>query len=99
MKGFSVFHIDMKKDGKGSGLLLYSRKDTQTSLLSSKSKCNIETFLVVVNLRKRKSFLHCSYNLQENLISNHLECLNRDKHSNSFDNFIFYRGCQWIYQP
>ena len=32
-----------------------------------------------------------SYNPHQNLIPNHLECLNRliDEHSNSFDNFIF----------
>ena len=45
----------------------------------------------MVNLRKRKWFLNCPYSPHQNLISNHLECLNRliDEHSNSFDNFIF----------
>ena len=38
-----------------------------------------------------KCFLNCSNNPYQNLISNHLECLNRliDEHSNSFDNFVF----------
>ena len=80
MKGFSVpYRYD--RSGKGGGLLLYIRKDTQSRLLISKSECNIET----------KWFLNCSYNPHQNLISNHLECLNRliDEHSNSFDNFNF----------
>ena len=75
MKGFSVpYRYD--RNGKGSGLL-YICKDIQSKLLISKSKCNIETLSVAVNLRKGKWFLNCSCNLHQNLISNHLECLNR----------------------
>ena len=80
MKGFSVpYRYD--RNGEGGGL----------KLLISKSKCNIEILSAAVNLRKRKWFLNCSYNPHQNLISNHLECLNRliDEHSNSFDDFIF----------
>ena len=90
MKCFSVsYRYD--RNGKGSGLFLYIREDIQSKLLISKSKCNIETLSVAVNLRKRKWFLNCSYNPNQNSISNHLECLNRliDEHSSSFDNFIF----------
>ena len=86
-----MFHIDRyDRNGKGGGLLLYIREDIQSKLLISKSKCNIETLSVAVNLRKRKWFLNCSYIPHQNLVSNHLECLNRliDEHSNSFDNFI-----------
>ena len=89
MKCFSVsYRYD--RNGKGSGLFLYIREDIQSKLLISKSKCNIETLSVAVNLRKRKWFLNCSHNPHQNLISNHLECLNRliDKRS-SFDDFIF----------
>ena len=85
MKDFSVpYRYD--RNGKGGVLLLYIREDMQSKLLISKSKCDIETLLVAVNLRKRKWFLNCSYNPHQNLISNHLECLNRciDGHSNSF---------------
>ena len=90
MKGFSVpYRYD--RNGKGGGLLLYIREDIKSKLLIKKSKCNIETLSVAVNSRKRKWFLNCSYNPHQKSISNHLECLNRfiDKHSNSFDNFIF----------
>ena len=82
MKGFSVpYRYD--RNGKGGGFHLYIRDDIQSKLLISKSKCNIETLSVAVNLRKREWFLNCSYNPHQNLISNHLECLNclTDKHS------------------
>ena len=90
MKGFTVpYRYD--RNGKGGGLLLYIREDIQSKLIINKSKCNIETLSVAVNLRKRKWFLNCSNNTHQNSISNHLECLNCliDKHSSSFDNFIF----------
>ena len=83
MKGFSVpYRYD--RNGKGGGLLLYIREDIQSKSLISKSKCNIETLSVAVNL-------NCSYTLHQNLISNHFECLNRliEEHSSNFDNFIF----------
>ena len=63
----------------------------QSRLLIGKSKCNNETLSVAVNFRKSKWFLNYLNKPHQNLISNHLGCLNRlvDKHSNSFDNFIF----------
>ena len=90
MKGFSVPYR-YNRNGKDDGLLLYIREDTQYKLLISKSKCNTETLSVAVNLRKRKWFLNCSYNPHQNLILNHLECLNRliDERSSSFDNVVF----------
>ena len=70
---------------------LYIREDIQSKLLISKSKCDIESLSVAVNLRKRKWFPTCSYNPNQNSISSHLECFNRliDKHSSSFGSFIF----------
>ena len=95
MKGFSVpYRYD--RNGKGGGLLLYIREDIQSKLLISKSKCNIETLSVVVNLRKRKWFLNCSYNPHQNLISNHLECLNR-LIDGQFWQFYLYSGFQRIH--
>ena len=51
----------------------------------------METPSTAINLRKKKCFLNCSYNPHQNLISNHLECLNRliDEYGNSFDYFNF----------
>ena len=88
MNGFTVPY---ERDGKGGGLLLYICKDIQSKLFISKSKCNIETLSVAVNLRKRKRFLNYPYNPHQNSISNHLECLNHliDEYGSSFDNFIF----------
>ena len=90
IKGFLVPYSYDRNENSG-GLLLYIRENIQSRSLISKSKCNIETFSVAINFRKRKWYLNCSYNPHQNLISNHLECLNRriDEHSNSFDNFIF----------
>ena len=52
MKDFSVpYRYD--RNGKGGGLLQYISEDIQSKLLISKSKCNIETLSVAVNLRKR----------------------------------------------
>ena len=66
MKCFSVsYRYD--RNGKGGGLLLYIGEDIQSKLLISKSKCNIETLSVAVNLRKRKWFLNCSHNPYQNL--------------------------------
>ena len=81
MKDFSVPCRD-DRNGKGGGFLRYIREDILSKLLISKSKCNIGTLSFSVNLRKRKWFLNCSYNPHQNLISNHLECLNRlnDEH-------------------
>ena len=90
MKSFSVPYR-YNRNGKGGGLLLYIRENIHSNLLISKSKCNIETLSLAVNLRKRKWFLNYSYKPHQNFISNHLECLYRliHEHCSSFDNFIF----------
>ena len=60
-------------------------------LLNSKSETGIETISVEINLRKRKWFLNYSCNPNKNLISNHLECLNRimDEFSKNYNHAIF----------
>ena len=70
---------------------MYTREDIPSRLLQCKTQCNIESPFVVINLKKRKWFLNCSYNPHRNSISSHLECLNRviDEHSKTYDNFIF----------
>ena len=67
MKDFSIpYRYD--RNGKGGRLLLYIREDMQSKLIIRKSKCNIETLSVAINLRKRKWFLNCSYNPHQNSI-------------------------------
>ena len=61
MKGLSVL-FTYDRNGKGSRLLLYIHETIQSRLLNDKSKCKIETFSVVVSLRKRKWSLNCLYN-------------------------------------
>ena len=90
LHGFSApYRLD--RNSKGGGILLYIREDIPSRLLNSKFITGIETISVEINLRKRKWFLNCSYNLNKNLISNHLECLNRimDEFSKNYDNVIF----------
>ena len=62
---------------KGGGLLFYIRKDIPSKFLKLRSDWNTESICVEVNLRKRKWFINGSYNPSKNLISYHLECLNR----------------------
>ena len=71
--------------------MLCIREDIPSRLLNSKSKTGIETISVETNLRKKKWFLNCFYNPNKNLISNHLECLNRimDEFSKNYHNVIF----------
>ena len=90
LHGFSApYRLD--RNSKGGGILLYIKEDIPSRLLSSKPKTDIETISVEINLRKRKWFLNCSYNPNKNLISNHLECLNRimDEFSKNYENVIF----------
>ena len=75
----------------GGGMLLFDREDVPSSILNPKSKTDIETLLVEINIRKRKWFLNGSYNPHKNQISNNLECLNRltDEYNTYYENFIF----------
>ena len=90
IEGFTTPYRYDRND-KGGGLLLYIREVIPSRLLQRKSQRNIESLSVEISLRKRKSFLNCSYNPHRNSISSHLECLNRviDEHSKTYDNFIF----------
>ena len=90
IKGFSVLYRQ-DRNRTGVGLLLFAGEDVPSRILNPKSKTDIETLSVEINLRKRKWFLNCSYNPHKNQISNHLECLNRliDEYSTYYKNFIF----------
>ena len=54
------------RNDKGGNLLFYIREDIPSRLLQCKSQCNIESLSVEINLRKRKWFLNCAYNLHRN---------------------------------
>ena len=90
IKGFTVLY-KQNRNRTGVGLLLFVGEDVPSRILNPKSKTDIETLSVEINLRKRKWFLNCSYNPHKNQISNHLECLNRliDEYSTYYKNFIF----------
>ena len=90
LHGFSApYRLD--RNSKFGGILLYIKEDIPSSLLNSKSKTGTETISVEIDLRKRKWFLNCSYNPNKNLLSNHLECLNRimDEFSKNYENVLF----------
>ena len=90
LHGFSApYRLD--RNSKFGGILLYIKEDIPSSLLNSKSKTGTETISVKIDLRKRKWFLNCSYNPNKNLLSNHLEYLNRimDEFSKNYENVLF----------
>ena len=90
LHGFSApYRLD--RNSKFGGILLYIKEDIPSNLLNSKSKTGTETISVEIDLRKRKWFLNCSYNPNKNLLSNHLECLNRimDEFSKNYENVLF----------
>ena len=72
IKGFTVLY-KQNRNRTGVGLLLFVGEDVPSRILNPKSKTDIETLSVEINLRKRKWFLNCSYNPHKNQISNHLE--------------------------
>ena len=74
IEGFTNLYKYDQSDKRG-GRLLYSREDIPWRFLQCKSQCNIESYSVERNLRKRKWFLNCSYNLHIYPNSRHLECL------------------------
>ena len=51
VKGFSTPY-GFDRNSKGVGLLFYIRKDIPSKILTYSSKCDIETLLVEINLRK-----------------------------------------------
>ena len=90
LHGFSApYKLD--RNSKFGGILFYIKEDIPYSLLNNKSKTGTETIFVEIDLRKRKWFLNCSYNPNKNLLSNHLECLNRimDEFSKNYENVLF----------
>ena len=76
------FHIDYytiyrrDRNENGGVLLLYVRDDVPSTLL--RINPNFEAFYVESNIMKNKSLLCCSFNLNRNLIKNHLEEIGRN---------------------
>ena len=55
IKGFSApYRFD--RNSKGVGLLFYIREDIPSKIQTYSSNCDIKTYLVEINLRKRKCF-------------------------------------------
>ena len=90
IKGFSALYR-FDRNSKGGGLPFYIREDITSKILTYSSNCDIETFLVEINLRKRKWLLNGSYNPNKSQTSHHLECLNSllVEHSMKYENYVF----------
>ena len=53
LKNYGIsYRLD--RNSNGGGLILYVHEDIPSKFLEAKSKCNIESICVEVNLRKRK---------------------------------------------
>ena len=55
IKGFSALYR-FDRNSKGVGLLFYVREDIPSKILTYSSNCDIKTYLIEINLRKRKCF-------------------------------------------
>ena len=55
IKGFSALYR-FDRNSKGVGLLFYIREDIPSKILTYSSNCDIKTYLIEINLRKRKCF-------------------------------------------
>ena len=96
MEGFATpYRHD--RNSKGGGLLLYIWEDIPSKRLWYKTNYDIETLIVEINLKKRKTFLNESYNPNKNQISHHLECLNHilDEYNSEYDNFVSIGDFNW----
>ena len=60
------------------GILLFSREDIQSGLLTEyKTPDKVECLFLEINIRKKKWLFCCSYNPHKNNISNHMHHLNK----------------------
>ena len=68
MEGYTAYRLD--RNDNGGGILHYIREDIPPTLMTS--DMSIKSFYIEMNIRKKKWLLVCTYNPNENLISNHL---------------------------
>ena len=83
----SPFCLD--RDRNGGGILLYIREDVPSKLLTIENIT--ETFLVEVNLHKKKWLISCSYNPSKALIVNYMTILSKniDIYTTKYSNLLF----------
>ena len=83
----SPFCLD--RDRNGGGILSYIREDVPSKLLTIENIT--ETFLVEVNLHKKKWLISCSYNPSKALIGNYMTILSKniDIYTTKYSNLLF----------
>ena len=89
MQGYSTpFRKD--RTSKCGGILLYVREDIPCKIIKNETDAYHESFIIEINLRKKKWLLSCSYNSHKNNIGTHLEIIVKtlNKLSASYDNII-----------
>ena len=75
LEGYTTpYRLD--RNATGGGILLYIREDIPSKLYNT--DLSIEGFFVEIRLRKEKWLLCNSYNLKENLIDNHPNCIGKN---------------------
>ena len=86
IEGYTTYRLD--RNANGGDILLHIREDILSTLLNF--DMSIESFYIVMNIRKKKWLLVGTYNPNENLISNHLKEIDKnvDNYSSKYDNFI-----------
>ena len=78
------------RNSHGGGIRLFIREDIPTKIMSVTPLQDFEGIFVESNLRKKKILLCCSYNPHKNLISKHLNILEKilDTQMKIYDNFL-----------
>ena len=89
MTDYSIpFKIDWKSPE--GGIILFSREDIPCKTIKTDCDISFEGFFLVINLRKEKWLLCCSYNPRKSNITNNLKSISKtmDKLNSTYDNLI-----------
>ena len=86
IKGYTSCRLN--RNTNVGDILHYVLEDIPSTLLNS--DMSTESFRIEINIRKKKWLLVCTYNLNKNLISNHLKEIGKtlENYSSKYDNFI-----------
>ena len=85
------YHTPFRYDGNGNGggILLYVREDIPAKVICCDFPTS-ESFLVKINLHKKKWLINCSYNPHKNNISSHLNVITKasDTYYGKYENVV-----------
>ena len=81
----------VNRNGHGSDIRLYIRKDVPVKVLSVEIENQIEGFFVKINLKNKKRWLiNCSYNRYRDNIANYISTISKstDIYTSKYDNLF-----------